>query len=227
MKLLLKTALLAGALTLSSGPALAADLIPYPDSGSYNTTTYTFTAASSGDIIAYIVGGFSAGYANEVGLLVNGVQTGAGFGLNNHTSASGDSFNLGFANIGDTLTFILHNLDLGQDAYSDASLNAAYDLLGDTSGHNHVYSTNYTGTSPLFAGVPVGTYVAFEDLQFPGADFNYDDESFVFSNVSSVVSGAVPEPATWALMIAGFGLIGGAMRRANGQRRTKVRVTYA
>lgn len=34
--------------------------------------------------------------------------------------------------------------------------------------------------------------------------------------------GPVPEPATWAMMIAGFGLVGGAMRR-----RTKVRVTYA
>jgi hypothetical protein len=33
----------------------------------------------------------------------------------------------------------------------------------------------------------------------------------------------VPEPANWALMIAGFGLAGAAMRR----QRTKVRVTYA
>ncbi len=34
---------------------------------------------------------------------------------------------------------------------------------------------------------------------------------------------AVPEPATWAMMISGFGLVGGAMRR----RATKVAVTYA
>jgi hypothetical protein len=27
------------------------------------------------------------------------------------------------------------------------------------------------------------------------------------------ITGAVPEPATWAMMIAGFGLVGGAMRR--------------
>jgi hypothetical protein len=33
----------------------------------------------------------------------------------------------------------------------------------------------------------------------------------------------VPEPANWALMIAGFGLVGAARRR----QRTKVRVTYA
>ena len=35
--------------------------------------------------------------------------------------------------------------------------------------------------------------------------------------------GAVPEPASWAMMIAGFGLVGAAMRR----RRVPVRVTYA
>ncbi len=34
---------------------------------------------------------------------------------------------------------------------------------------------------------------------------------------------AIPEPASWALMIAGFGLVGGAIRR----RRDMVRVTYA
>jgi hypothetical protein len=33
----------------------------------------------------------------------------------------------------------------------------------------------------------------------------------------------VPEPATWAMMIGGFGLVGGAMRR----RKTQVAVTYA
>ncbi|MDB5453794.1 MAG: hypothetical protein JWO33_2372, partial [Caulobacteraceae bacterium] len=37
-----------------------------------------------------------------------------------------------------------------------------------------------------------------------------------FDNVSLDVA-AVPEPATWAMMIAGFGMIGGAMRH---RRRT-------
>lgn len=35
--------------------------------------------------------------------------------------------------------------------------------------------------------------------------------------------GVVPEPATWAMMIAGFGLTGAAIRR----RKTRVAVTYA
>ena len=41
---------------------------------------------------------------------------------------------------------------------------------------------------------------------------------FLNSNIA-----AVPEPATWAMMIGGFGMIGASMRR----RRQQVRVTYA
>ena len=196
-------AALAVAIVVSARPA-AADPIPYPGSGSYNPITYTFTAAADGDVIAYIVGGFFAGYENELGLLINGVDTGI-TGLNNHTSSVGDSLNFGAVSAGDILTFVLRNLSLGMSAYSDPSLNVPYDDASAT-GHNHIYSTAYTGTSPFFPGVPVGTYVAFEDLQFPFADFNYDDESFVFSNVRT----SVPEPAS--LLLFGLGAAGVAAR---------------
>ena len=36
---------------------------------------------------------------------------------------------------------------------------------------------------------------------------------------------AVPEPATWAMMIVGFGLVGGAMRSA--KQRRKLAVSFA
>ena len=39
------------------------------------------------------------------------------------------------------------------------------------------------------------------------------------------IAGGVPEPATWAMMILGFGLIGGALRQR--QAATKVRVAFA
>jgi PEP-CTERM motif len=45
----------------------------------------------------------------------------------------------------------------------------------------------------------------------------FTDESWAVDNfritVDTLGAGAVPEPASWALMIAGFGLVGGAMRR--------------
>jgi hypothetical protein len=199
------------ALSLSASVARAADAIPYPDIGTPNVASYSFTAASTGDLIAYIVGGFGADFDNELGVLVNGVAQG-GFGLDNHSSSVGDSFDFGPVNAGDTLTFVLKNNSLGAMAYSDPSLNVAYDSPGYSGTHQHIYSTTYTATTPLFAGVPKGTYVAFEDLPFPGSDFNYNDESFVFENTR--LRSGTPEPATWGLMLLGvFGL--GSMLRSH------------
>jgi hypothetical protein len=174
-------AVAAAALGLAGQFAQAADLIPYANAGTYNATTYSF----------------------------NGVLTSAGFGLDNHTSALGDSFNLGHVNAGDTLTLVMKNLTLGAEVYSDPTLNVAYDDVGQT-GHNHIYSTAYTATSPLFPGIPAGIYVGFEDLRFPGSDFNYNDESFVFTNVAA----SVPEPQTYALLLAGLGVMGVMARRS-------------
>ncbi|MDE2404201.1 MAG: PEPxxWA-CTERM sorting domain-containing protein [Sphingomonadales bacterium] len=51
-----------------------------------------------------------------------------------------------------------------------------------------------------------------------------DNQSFYNFGLDNVAlatrGGAVPEPATWAMMLAGFGLVGGAMR----QRRTQGRI---
>jgi hypothetical protein len=49
--------------------------------------------------------------------------------------------------------------------------------------------------------------------QFAYGVFNFDPSSSVFSYSTA----AVPEPATWLMMILGFGLVGGAMRYRRGK----------
>ena len=55
-------------------------------------------------------------------------------------------------------------------------------------------------------------------LRAGGPGFQYgDDESWGIDDIkvtiNTVGAGGVPEPATWAMMIGGFGLVGGALRR--------------
>jgi hypothetical protein len=49
------------------------------------------------------------------------------------------------------------------------------------------------------------------------ADQKFD--SFKLNSLTVTTTAVVPEPASWAMMIAGFGLIGGAMRRRSAQSR--------
>jgi hypothetical protein len=190
-----------------------ADPIPYGLSGSYNATTYSFTADSTGPVVAFLVGGNTAAYSNELGLLVNGVDTGI-YGLENH-SAYGSSIDFGSVTAGDTLVFVLWNhtleaeLNQPMKAYSDPSMNDPYDLSGSTQ-HNHIYSAWYTSPGLFGAGIPTGMYVAFEDIPIPASynDYNYNDESFVFTNVRGP-NPPVPEPA--ALVLFGFGIVGSSL----------------
>lgn len=49
------------------------------------------------------------------------------------------------------------------------------------------------------------------------------NNDFAIGNLSLLTGGGVPEPSSWALMIVGFGAVGGAMR----SRRTKLSVRFA
>jgi PEP-CTERM motif len=66
---------------------------------------------------------------------------------------------------------------------------------------------NFAGTARSIGFGGVANQIVFDDITF-----------------GSATPGGIPEPATWAFMILGFGLVGGAMRSA---RRQTVRVTYA
>lgn len=76
-------------------------------------------------------------------------------------------------------------------------------------GVNLLTGVSYLAVSTGFANDDFGAYVL--TISGPGT--------------ITIGGGAVPEPATWAIMILGFGLVGGAMRSAN--RRQKLTVSFS
>lgn len=186
---MIKKYLATAMLLLIQATAAKADVI-YPNAGIENPTKYTFSASSSGSLVAYFYGS-GASFSESLGLLVNGNDRGTA--LENHNSAYGQMYNFGSVTAGDTLVFYIDVATTHQTYYSDFKMNS--------DNVNHVYSTAFAGDGTI----PAGTYVGFEDLslyQTGWTDNNYTDEQFVFTVA------AVPEPSTWAMIVLGFAGVG-------------------
>jgi len=165
-----------------------AGTIPYPNPGTIAPTN-TFTAAATGNITGYFYG-FSAGHTDYVGMLNVTTSAFSGWLFNNQTTAPGTSANFGSVTAGDVLVFELWDATSGLQFASDPSL--SYD------GINHAYATAFSGGG----GIPAGIFVGMEDLPLGQSDLDYNDDQFVFVNVST----PTPEPGT--LLMVGSGLLG-------------------
>lgn len=103
--------------------------------------------------------------------------------------------------------------------YSDGSPTASLALYDAASGGGMTLNTlNFTLANIAGQALYSGTLAQPTLLAFgPTAFYDYDVPTISYS--VSAIAAAVPEPAAWAMLLAGFGMIGMAARR-----RTSVRL---
>ena len=152
--------------------------------------TEGFSVVASGGAITAEYLGNSAAYSNDLYLENTGM-----FIFNNHANAIGDTKALGSFAAGTVLTFRLHVNNTGEDFYSGA---------GALNPEGQAHARVQTGWEPG------KTLVSFEDLN--GGPFDFNDLSFSFTNTVGTPT-PVPEPETYALMLAGLGVVGFLARR--------------
>ena len=213
--------LLALASILATGStSLFAAAIPYPNPGTTLPAVPELVTANSNTITAYFVS-VSASDVDTLFLYDESTNTLVGPAFGNQGTAQGTSFNFAVS-AGDTYAFEIQNSSDNptQTFSSDPALSSDKG--------QHAYVTPFAGgtlakgdgTAGSFV-FPAGTYVGFEDLDFPlnGGEPDYNDLTFVFTNVTPVVNqtGVTPEPSTFILLGTGLLAAAGAVRRKLGR----------
>jgi hypothetical protein len=223
MKLLLKAGLMAGASMLAATSANAAITV--------FTTAASFNAAISGaatdtynDLAETLLSSplnRSAGSYNYQVSAANGLFPGSVSG-NRFMSTNTATDTMTFSNFTNSPSaiggrFFSSNIS-GQFTASPQISLTVTDSFGS------VVEIILNPTVNSFRGfTSTGTIVSLAVTGFnpPGGD-TFFWPSVDDLTLATAVNGAIPEPATWAMMIAGFGLAGTAMRR-----RRSVTVSYA
>ncbi len=193
------TAMTLASMLMGSGAQAAATI--YGEPGVAISKSYSFFKLTDGDLLVSFLGA-TAGYTSYLGVIVDGVDL--GLGLSNE-DRRGTTKNFGFVDAGSSILFYLDVETTGQRYFSSPGLN------GD--GLNHLFAGFYGGGNRIGGKwFQRGNYAAigFEDME-GGGDNDYDDARFIAQEVGLVED--APEPAAWAMMIMGFGLVGAAARR--------------
>ena len=201
-----------GFTAISAAPAYAANLLTNGDFSAgltgYQTqysgtdaTGYQYLATNPRDICGCFasIDGTTNGHGNQ--LILDGAANGDYFFQETVNIVAGAFY---------TLSFDAVNLGTaGPQPSLAAYVNGVAVTTTGPLSYNDTYQT-YT-TAPFTLGALTSATVTLVDLTM---DHSYND--FAVDNVAftgPAPAAAVPETASWAMMVGGFGILGGAMRR--------------
>ncbi|WP_375391279.1 PEPxxWA-CTERM sorting domain-containing protein [uncultured Sphingomonas sp.] len=166
--------------------ALAATMVAGSANATVITATYDFTSV--------FTSGPNSAISGSIGLTYDTTNYSGTVAVNNFTST------LGSAYTPVTASYINNSNSI---IFGDKCTGAVCDV---SSGTSQFYNAFYFNTS---GDVTFSMYLVYSA---PGTNSVYYSTSNVVTR-RAVVASPTPEPASWAMMIAGFGLVGVAMRR--------------
>jgi hypothetical protein len=216
-----------GAMSLFGTAASATETsYRYEHPRTYNTAQYTFSALADGDLTVYRMNstGF---YFSTLGVKVNGVTIAKNLLDTDHWNIFSPNV-LGRVSAGDSIEFFIDVWD--RDAAKTKLGRYFSNTAHNADGLNHIFADPHPAEP--WIGVPEGTFIGFEDTTVGDnrGDWNYNDYTIVVPNLTvgtpgrpvggpgnigtgpGAGAGAVPEVATWAMMLMGFGATGTALR---------------
>ena len=201
----MKVSMMIAAAAALAPVAAQAQTFDFEDASLSTVTSYS---ATSGGVTLDLsrVGGKSFGFSN-IG------SNAPGFGTRSLAPFVDYSAGAFVANFSTGLSAL--SVQMGDFAPSDedtltlsifSGLNGTGTLLGSTS--------FFYGSSgfPTIATLSLASGTGFRSAVFNGGSTSFPNSVF-YDNIAVRVAGGVPEPTTWALMILGFGAVGGALRR--------------
>jgi hypothetical protein len=157
------------------------------------------SATGSGDVYLTILGGGTVNVPGAVNLGSISIQNSAALHSIGLLSIDLSALNI-ISNVGEILTF-----ELSVDSCSVVNCVNTFTNWNSFNINAFNESTgNYAGGSASLINHTGG---------FPRSDMNF--RTYVDTNFAP--TGGVPEPASWALMISGFGMAGAVLRRRRGQ----------
>jgi len=170
------------------------------------TAGFVWTASPTIDTTAGTFAGSSLFTTSATGGFAGSEGAGSSSGTLSFSNVVGTTLDAALANFINFGDFAFSVSKVTTQGYVNAggSISASLYLLGTT-------------IADGFEATPNSVTLTFNSTG--GSPFT---ASATLSNPPSDVTPAVPEPATWAMMLGGFGLIGAAMRR----RRTDVSVKF-